>query len=92
MNLSGYSLMRFYQTVGTSGAAGSVVRLKYSLDAGVTWTALTGDISLVGGGVKSLAWIEIPSLARQDILVSLFGQGGDGATDPSLGSCGLQLK
>lgn len=80
--------IRFSRTIdGTFGAAGSKLYLKYSVNAGATWTTIPGTDLPLDGSTASIdsAWASVPAEAKTaETLVAVYGSGGDGAADPRI--------
>ena len=72
---------------GTFGASGAKLFLRYSVDAGSTWTTIgSTDLAIDGSTVGlSTAWVAVPDLAKTaNTWIGVFGSGGDGAIDPRI--------
>jgi hypothetical protein len=78
------------------GSSGSELFVQYSLDDGATWAeALDGDesptLSLTTADDIEGATVEIIAEARADVLLGVFGRGGDGATDPAVARASIEF-
>lgn len=80
--------------VAVASSAGSVLRLKYSLAADYTVFAnLLADVAIDVVGVYTTGWLALPVATCADlVLLSLWGQGGDGAADPQIRGPQLELR
>lgn len=91
-NFDGYTLIRLIVGGGTPGLAASFLTLKYSLDNGTNWLAFSSPctclIDALGTGVNPTVGAEvgIPVGARGEVLVGLFGTGGNAVVDPTFSS------
>lgn len=93
--------MRFFNefivwgTVAVAGAATAKLLVRYSTNfttASPTFATL-GEISIAATGRINTAWAAIPAGALTNpVILSLFGQNGDGAADPQIGQVGLLLR
>jgi hypothetical protein len=89
--------IRLVRRMATVGASGAKLVLKYSTDGGSTWSyfnASASGPSVAIDATTSLAgsWVDIDAGGRADVLVGLFGSGGDGATDPIFGAIHMQVR
>lgn len=79
---------------GTFGASGAKLFLRYSVDAGSTWTTIgSTDLAIDGSTVGlSTAWVAVPDLAKTaNTWIGVFGSGGDGAIDPRIRDLIVQI-
>lgn len=78
------------------GAAGSVLRAKYSLDlsGASAFSPLVGeDMAIDAGGVVVTNWVTLPSAARdRELLMSIVGEGGDAVAGPAIGRVWIGLR
>jgi hypothetical protein len=84
-------------SVGLAGGlAGTVLKLRYSLDAGTTWADSGADVTLSGTGDETDygAFVDIPDALRQSIGVQLamFGSNGNGSTAVAISSIAVDVK
>jgi hypothetical protein len=92
------SQARFMVPVIVAGATGSKLYLKYSTDNGATHnvlaaTAAQGEIPLDGAlAFKKTNWFDLAAGAKADVLVMLFGSGGDAALDPNFGIITVEFR
>ena len=79
---------------GTFGASGAKLFLRYSVDAGSTWTTIDStDLAIDGSAVGlSTSWVAVPDLAKTaNTWIGVFGSGGDGAIDPRIRDLIVQI-
>jgi hypothetical protein len=87
-NLTGAKFARLEGRVTVAGSSGSEIYCTYSLDDGDTWEdALDGDAGPtlpldVADDVKSFAVVAIEAEAQGEVLLGVWGRGGDGSADP----------
>lgn len=84
---------------GTAGAAASKIILRYRTAFDTTaanWVDIgTSEVSVpinVQNAVQVSNWIDIATLAKADVFITLLCSGGDGALDPVVGSIFAQFK
>jgi len=85
---------------GTAGASGSALRLRYSTTFTTTATSYL-DMTVVGSPnvatnntntFTDTGWQGLVSGAKGDIFLAVVGSGGDGTTDPILGSIVAEFR
>jgi hypothetical protein len=87
-NLTDAQFARLEGRVTEAGNAGAELYCTYSLDDGDTWEdALDGDAGPtlpldVADDVKSFAVVEVEEAAQGEVLLAVFGRGGNGTADP----------
>jgi hypothetical protein len=108
VDLTGHTQVKLDVTVTTAGATGAKLAPYYSVDGGTTWRAFDGSATSGAAVGSSLAgalcnadtvaphhgsYIGIPSEAQTaDVLVKIYGAGGDGAADPQYECIGFWLR
>ena len=87
--------IRFSRVIdGTFGASGAKLFLRYSVDAGSTWTTIGSTDLAIDGSTVGLAtsWVAVPDLAKTaNTWIAVFGSGGDGAIDPRIRNLTAQI-
>lgn len=94
VGLGSYTKFRIIGTVTAAGFSGAVLRVYYSTNGGGAWNvaALSGaDLSLTSTGAIFGAWQNIVAGAKGDVLISVFGQSGDGIVSPIIGSLSVEV-
>lgn len=89
-DLTDCCLIRLQADVETE-VTGALLTLKYSLDAGATWTILSAGgtgptVTVATAGDQRGTFLNIDPAAMGDVLLSVFVSGGDGATTLELGN------
>lgn len=97
IDLGGRLQARVSVTLQLGATASSEIKVQYSGDGGMTWSALdsTGDgpkVSIATAGLKISAFSDIVAAAKADVLLRLVTVGGDGAADPNFRRISLELK
>lgn len=93
IDLTDFTMARWSGFVQQVGATGAVVRMKYSLTPYSAHAAFGPDVSLEQLVQVNTDWFQIPKLARVDaVMLTIWGQGGDGAADPTLRGPLLELR
>jgi len=89
IGLAGFTRFRLAGLILTAGLSGSFLRLRYSTNGGGAWTdcgTSAGDLSLTATGAIFGAWENLVAGAKADVILSVFGDDGDGIVAPVLGS------
>lgn len=107
VDAAGFTTVKLTVTVGTAATTGAKLAAYYSVDGGATWRAFSGTVSgpavttsLVGCicdadtvGAHHSAYVTMPTEALvDDLLIRLYGAGGNGATSPAYSAIGLRLR
>jgi hypothetical protein len=72
--------------------AGATLRATFSTDSGASWDDLTGTVAIDVAGNFETAWTTVPGGAASDVLVSVFGLGGNGVIGPQFLGIMLQAR
>jgi hypothetical protein len=88
---------RFGVRVSTAGFAGAKLLPRFSTDDAVfsELAASAGGLDQLidSAGTKRTAWADIAAGAKADnIIISVWGQGGDGIADPIFGNTWLEVR
>lgn len=93
LDLTAMSQVRFATEVRVVGSAGANLDIQYATNiASPTWTDLNLDISLASLGWATSVWTSLPVGAKDDVLLRVVGQGGNGAADPNLINIGAEFR
>ena len=92
IDLSRGSKVRLFIQIGSeAGSIGGVIFCQYSLDGGATWQRLTSSAATGLTGESLSIWSDIPSEAKQDLLVRVVSDNGTN-TPVVINSVHLQIK
>lgn len=100
-DLTGYTQCRLHvNKMGTAGASGSKLILRYGTSFGTTAASFTTDAgtSEVSCAINatdtfvSSSWIDLASGAKADVFLAIVGSGGDGAIDPQYGAIRAEFR
>jgi hypothetical protein len=100
-DLSNYRQIRVKAHIGVGSASVNSPRfyLRYSLNDGSSYTVLgqgtiaSGEaIDISSAGWKSTVWYDIPVGAKQECVLRLASDGGDGVADPQYNNVHIELK
>lgn len=95
-NVTSCRLATCLSVAGSGGSAFLFARV--STDGGTTWASLgstvTGPAVSIGSAVlvQTSPWVTIRTGYNRDVILSVWGSGGNGALDPSFGNVTLNLK
>ena len=98
-DLIGYSEARILvQKANSVAATGATLAIQYSTDSGSTWNYLdgtSGPVVAIDGSVDELkvsSWVSLAASAKDDVLMRIMGENGDGAADPRIYVISCQFR
>jgi hypothetical protein len=101
-DLRGYTQWRLAVDINTGAISTAVLGVQYSLDSGSTFNGLdngtaatlsTVTANIENSGTLTSAWATLNTAARvADVLLRIAGEGGDGATDPSISTIAVEFR
>jgi hypothetical protein len=102
LELSSFNQVRLVvNKLGTAGATGSKLILRYQDTTGAPFTASsysdigTSEVSVtvdVANNILVSSWINLATAAKDDVWVALLGIDGDGAIDPTFGNIYAEFR
>lgn len=102
VDLQNYTEFRFHTGIQTAGAAGAVLGVQFSVNAGTNWAGLDNGTDatlstvtnvLTNTGSLVTAWAAIAAAAKvADCLLRIAGSGGDGAADPVISVLSVEFR
>jgi hypothetical protein len=102
LELSSFNQVRLVvNKLGTAGATGSKLILRYQDTTGAPFTASsysdigTSEVSVtvdVANNILVSSWINLATAAKDDVWVALLGVDGDGAIDPTFGNIYAEFR
>jgi hypothetical protein len=95
IDLTNANEIRIVAGVMTASTSANTPRIYFNYatsDIAPNTTLTSNSISLATAATTATAWESIPSGAKADVWVSLFGAGGDGAADPVITEVALQVR
>ena len=92
--LDGRTQVRLVAGINTAGLAGTQFALRYSTDNGATWNPIDdadgGRVAVDAVGTNAGAFVNISAAAKNDVMLALFGVGGNGGTN--VGYMGIYVE
>jgi hypothetical protein len=76
-----------------NGGAGSILKIRYSLNGGGSWADLGCTVPIDAMGTSTIfgSFVAVPAAAHADVLLAAFVSGGNGVADPAFSNIELEL-
>lgn len=97
LDLTQATEFRTIAAVNNPGSAGTVFRFQYATPTVGGFVEFVTDLTLVNipidsTGTKRTGWVLLPDTAKDDVLLRMVTQGGDGVADPQFAMATFQYR